>query len=360
MGLSPVAETTGDIHSYGFRPYRCAADAISQIFIVLARKDAPQWILEADIEKCFDKIDHNWLVNSIPVEKSILKKWLKSGFMDSKMFYPTKTGTPQGGIISPVLANMALDGLETVLTKQFGNKGTKKRKKSGVHLIRYADDFIITGKTKEILEIQVKPIVEDFLFQRGLTLSAEKTTTTHIDKGFDFLGQTIRKYKSKLIIKPSGKSVNNILRRSKDLIRKNRANTQEEVIKVLSPQIRGWAYYHRGSCARKAYEKVDHQIFQSLWQWSKRRHPNKGTRWIKEKYFKRKENQNWCFATTTKKKNTIEWQELFRATSIPIQRHIKIRANSNPFDKEWSAYFAERQSSNYTTRNNYRLELECI
>jgi len=202
--------------------------------------------------------------------------------------------------------------------------------------------------------------VEDFLFQRGLTLSAEKTTTTHIDKGFDFLGQTIRKYKSKLIIKPSGKSVNNILRRSKDLIRKNRANTQEEVIKVLSPQIRGWAYYHRGSCARKAYEKVDHQIFQSLWQWSKRRHPNKGTRWIKEKYFKRKENQNWCFATTTKKKNTIEWQELFRATSIPIQRHIKIRANSNPFDKEWSAYFAERQSSNYTTRNNYRLELECI
>jgi RNA-directed DNA polymerase len=345
IGLSSVAETTGDIHSYGFRPYRCAADAISQIFLTLARRDAPQWILEADIEKCFDKIDHNWLMNSILMEKSILKKWLKSGFMEGKTFYPTKTGTPQGGIISPVLANMALDGLETVLTKQFGNKGTKKRKKSGVHLICYADDFVITGKTKEILEMQVTPIVEDFLDQRGLTLSAKKTTITHIDQGFDFLSQTVRKYKSKLIIKPAGKSIDNLLRRTKDLIRMNRSSTQIKVINMLSPQIRGWAYYHRGVCARKAYEKIDHEIFKDLWRWSKRRHPNKGFRWIKEKYFKTKEDRHWCFATMIRNKDKIEWQELFQATSISIRRHKKIKADSNPFDKDWYTYFVERQSN---------------
>lgn len=347
MGLSPIAETTGDKHSYGFRLYRCAADAIGQIFLNLARKDAPQWILEADIEKCFDKIDHDWLMNSIPMEKNILKKWLKSGFMESKTLYSTKTGTPQGGIISPVLANMTLDGLENVLAEQFGNKGTKKRKKSGVHLVRYADDFIITGKTKEILEIQVKPLVENFLFQRGLNLSKTKTTITHIEQGFDFLGQTVRKYKSKLIIKPSGKSISRILKGTKTIIHKSRASTQEEIIKMLSPQIRGWAYYHRRICARKAYEKVDHEIFKSLWRWSERRHPNKGSRWIKEKYFKTKDTRHWCFATMVRKKNgTMECLELFQATNVHIRRHKKIKADSNPFDKGCYAYFKERQLNN--------------
>lgn len=358
MGLSPVAETTGDKHSYGFRTYRCAADAISQIFMTLAKRDSPQWILEADIEKCFDKIDHHWIMNAIPMEKHILKKWLKSGFMEKGMLYPTKkTGTPQGGIISPVLANMALDGLEAVIAKQFGNKGSKKRKESGVHIIRYADDFVVTGKTKEVLETQVKPIVESFLCERGLVLSAKKTTITHIDKGFDFLGQTVRKYKSKMIIKPSGKSMNRLLRRAKDLIHNNRASTQEEVIKVLSPQIRGWAYYHRGVCARKAYEKVDGEIFKSLWQWSKRRHPNKGLRWIKEKYFKTKGSRQWCFATLTKKGGKEKWEELFLASSISIRRHKKVKADANPFDKEWYAYFAERQSNNLCGQEKNGLEL---
>lgn len=346
MGLEPVAETTGDHHSYGFRAYRSAADAMGQIFRTLARRDAPQWILEADIEKCFDGIDHNWLIDSIPMEKSILQKWLKCGFMEKRTFYPTRTGTPQGGIISPVLANMALNGLEAVFTKQFGNKGTRKRKKSGVHVIRYADDFIVTGKTKEILETVVKPLVEDFLCQRGLNLSAKKTMITHIDQGFDFLGQTVRKYNTKLIIKPSEKSRHRLLRRIRDLVGKNRAETQQKVIEMLTPQIRGWAYYHRTICARKAFEKVDYEIFKILWQWSKRRHPNKGLHWIKEKYFKTKENRQWCFATITKDKDKVVWQELFQATSVSIRRHKKIRGIANPFDKKWYAYFAERQSNN--------------
>lgn len=344
MGLNPVAETIGDIHSYGFRVHRSAADAISQIHKTLAGRSRSQWILEADIKKCFDEIDHHWLENSIPMEKSILSKWLKSGFVEKKLLHLTTAGTPQGGIISPVLANMTLDGLEDVISKHFGKKGTKKRKKYGVHMIRYADDFIVTGKSKEILETKVKMLVEDFLSQRGLSLSAGKTKVTHIEQGFDFLGQTVRKYKTKIIIKPSGKSINRLLKRIRCLIRKNSAETQKKVIDLLSPQIRGWAQYHRGICARKAYEKVDHEIFRALWRWSKRRHPNKGLCWIKDKYFKVKESRKWCFAALAKNKNIVEWKELFQATSVPIRRHKKIRAVANPYDKEWYAYFKERQS----------------
>lgn len=203
MGLDPIAETMGDIHSYGFRKYRSAADAVSQIHTTLAGRSRPQWILEADIKKCFDEIDHCWLENSIPMEKSILSKWLKSGFVEKQMFRSTIAGTPQGGIISPVLANLTLDGLENVISKHFGKKGTRKRKKYGVHVIRYADDLIVTGKSKEILETKVKQLVEDFLSDRGLTLSTGKTKITHVEQGFDFLGQTVRKYKKKIIIKPS-------------------------------------------------------------------------------------------------------------------------------------------------------------
>jgi RNA-directed DNA polymerase len=344
MGLNPVAETTGDHDSYGFRVHRSAADAMSQMFILLARRTSPQWILEADIRKCFDEIDHNWLINSIPMEKRILKKWLKCGFMDKGLLYPTRTGTPQGGIISPVLANMALDSLESVLVKRFGNKGTKKRKQSGVHVIRYADDFVVTGKTKEILETEVKPLVEDFLSHRGLKLSAKKTRITHVEEGFDFLGQTVRKYGTKFIIKPSNKSIDRLLKRIRVLVKKNRASTQEQVIKLLSPQIRGWVYYHRGACSRKAYEKIDAEVFKALWQWSRRRHPNKGLRWIKAKYFKTKGNQNWCFATTTKEKGKTEWLQLFQATTVSIRRHVKVRGSANPFDKEWQGYFAKRLS----------------
>nr|WP_250295766.1 group II intron maturase-specific domain-containing protein [Wolbachia endosymbiont of Oedothorax gibbosus] len=246
--------------------------------------------------------------------------------------------------MSPVLANLTLDGFDDVFNKHFGKKGTKKRKKYGVHMIRYADDFIVTGKSKEILETKVKLLVEDFLSQRGLSLSAGKTKITHIEQGFDFLGQTVCKYKTKLIIKPSEKSVNRLLKRIRYLIRKKNAETQEKVIEMLAPQIRGWAYYHRGICARKAYEKVDHEIFKALWHWSKRRHPNKGLHWIKDKYFKVKGSRKWCFAVLAKNKDIVEWKELFQATSVSIRRHKKIRAVANPYDKEWYAYFKERQS----------------
>src|SRR5713101_8843963 len=209
LALDPVAETTADPNSYGFRPGRSTADAIEQCFCMLAKQKSPQWILEGDIKGCFDAISHEWLLTHIPMEKAMLKKWLKAGYVDRHVLYPTKEGTPQGGICSPVLANMTLDGLEKLLWETFphNTKRGGKYYNTQVNLIRYADDFIITGRSKELLEQEVKPLVEQFMRERGLQLSPEKTVITHIEEGFDFLGQNVRKYKAgkryKLLIKPS-------------------------------------------------------------------------------------------------------------------------------------------------------------
>jgi RNA-directed DNA polymerase len=313
-------------------------------------------VLEGDIKSCFDEINHEWLLRHIPMEKVVLRQWLKAGFMEGGKLYPTRAGTPQGGIISPVLANMTLDGLEGVIDKHWGKKGTRKRKQCGVHLIRYADDFIITGKTKESLETKVKPAIEEFLSERGLTLSAEKTVITHITQGFDFLGQNVRKHTSKLIIKPSRKSITGLLHRVKTVTRQKRAATQEQLIKQLNPLIRGWANYHRVVCSRKVFEKVDHEIFVSLWQWAKRRHPNKGLQWVKEKYFKTKQHRKWCFGTTTEHNGQQRWQELFKATDVPIRYHRKLRGEANPFDKQWYAYFKERQDTKIKRKLNLEKE----
>ncbi len=174
LALDPVSETTADRNSYGFRPARSAADAIEQCFVNLSRKSSAEWVLEGDIKGCFDNISHDWLLANIPLDKQVLGKWLKAGFMESGRLHPTEAGTPQGGIVSPVLANMALDGLEAVLETHFGKKNTKASYKTKVNYVRYADDFIITGISKELLEDEVKPLVEAFMAERGLQLSPEK------------------------------------------------------------------------------------------------------------------------------------------------------------------------------------------
>jgi len=200
LALEPVAETQADHNSYGFRPKRSCADAIGQCFTVLARKHSAQWVLEGDIRACFDQISHLWLVNHIPMDKAVLRKWLAAGYMEEGIVHPTESGTPQGGIASPTLANMVLDGLERVAI--MAARGNHK-----VHVVKYADDFVITGASREVLETKVKPAVEVFLRERGLELSAEKTSITHIDDGFDFLGFNVRKYAGKLLIKPAKASV---------------------------------------------------------------------------------------------------------------------------------------------------------
>jgi RNA-directed DNA polymerase len=343
QALNPVAETTGDESSYGFRPERSTADAIEQCFTLLAKKGSPQWILEGDIASCFDRISHDWLLGHVPMETGILRKWLKAGFMDKSVYYPTEDGTPQGGIASPVLANMALDGLQRVLRDRFPRlpSGSTLHR---VNVVRYADDFIVTGDSQEILADEVKPLVERFLRERGLELSKEKTAITHIKTGFDFLGQTVRKYDGKLLITPSKKRVNSFLREVRRLIKANKAIAAGALIRQLNPVIRGWVYYHRRVVSSASFAYVDREIWAALWRWARRRHPEKTRVWVRRKYFPAHRGRQWRFTgpITNSRGRTYEGR-IFLATSVPIRRHVAVRGALNPFDPEWAAYLAGRR-----------------
>src|SRR6202049_3544464 len=183
LALDPVVETTADHNSYGFRQQRSCADAMEQCFKTLSQPN-PQWILEGDIKSCFDRISHDWLLAHVPMDRAILQKWLKSGYMEKHVLHETTDGTPQGGIISPALSNCALDGLERLLKEKYPT-GTRVKSLGGkypsVNLIRYADDFVITSKSKELLEGGIKSLVEQFLRERGLELSPTKTIITHVN-----------------------------------------------------------------------------------------------------------------------------------------------------------------------------------
>jgi RNA-directed DNA polymerase len=337
LALDPIAATTGDPHSYGFRPQRSTADAAEQCHILLARPNGPQWILEGDIKSCFDRISHDWLLAHVPMDKAILRKWLKAGFMENSVLYATEEGTPQGGIASPVLANLALDGLEARLREAFP-RTTEGGRRALIHLVRYADDFIITGRTKELLEEQVKPLVEAFLHERGLALSQEKTHITHIKDGFDFLGFNVRKYNGKLIIKPSKKSQKAFLDKVREFIKANPTLPAGKLVVALNPIIRGWVTYHRHVAAKRVFNTMDHVIFDALWRWAKRRHHNKPSQWVKDKYFTRRNGKDWVFH------GECDGQEryLAQAYDMPIRRHVKVKAAANPYDRAWEVYFEER------------------
>jgi RNA-directed DNA polymerase len=340
LALEPVAETTADLNSYGFRPARSTADAGGQCFISLAKKASAEWVLEADIQGCFDKISHDWMIANIPTDKVILKKWLKAGYVYQNELFPTDAGTPQGGIISPVAANMTLDGLEAMLAEKFPRAKPRGLK---MNMVRYADDFIITGHSKEWLEHEVRPAVAEFLAERGLVLSPEKTRITHIKDGFDFLGWNIRKYNGKLLMKPSKANVKAHLDKIREIIKANKTAKQASLIRLLNPVLRGWANYHSHVVAKKAFDRVDHEVWSMLWRWAARRHPKKGARWIKIKYFKAKGLRDWVFAATEKKEDgTTREVTLLKESDTPIKRHIKIKAGANPHDPQWAPYFESR------------------
>lgn len=340
LALEPVSETRADRNSYGFRPHRACADAIEQCFVNLSRKSSAQWVLEGDIKGCFDFISHDWLLENIPMDRVVLRKWLKAGFMESGKLNPTEAGTPQGGIISPVLANMALDGLEELLESRFGRKNTKASYKTKVNMVRYADDFVITGISKELLENEVLPLVKVFMAERGLQLSEEKTLITHIDQGFDFLGQNIRKYHGKMIIKPSGKSVKNFLAGIRDLLHRHKTVPAAAIIRWLNPKIRGWCNYHRWICASETFKYVDYRIWKMLWRWCCRIHGNRSKRWIRWKYFKTVEKRNWVFSAP-KLGGKGEYYRLLAATSIKVDKHVKIKALANCYMPEDEQYFEQ-------------------
>ena len=335
FALDPICETVSDPNSYGFRRERGTADAMEQIFKTLCRGKSAHWILEADIRGCFDNINHNWMLNNIPMEKDILRKWLKAGFIERRKLFPTESGTPQGGICSPTLMNLTLNGLEQILKDKF--KGKAK-----INLIRYADDFVITGNSKELLENEVKPLVETFLSKRGLELSKEKTLITHIEKGFNFLGMNIRKYNGKLLIKPEKAKVLLFLKKIKALLRENLHTSAIRLIEVLNPVLIGWGNYYRHVVSKRVFNFVDSRIWEMIWKWIKKRHPNKNNLWKRRKYFKSVGSRNWVFESIKQENGKESILRLFKIASIPIRRHIKIKSEANPYDADWETYFEER------------------
>ncbi len=353
LALEPVAETTADRNSYGFRPHRSCADAIEQVFNNLNRKTSATWVLEGDIKGCFDNISHKWLLEHIPMDKRILRSWLNAGFMEKGRLFTTDAGTPQGAPCSPVLANMCLDGLETILTNRFGRKGTAKASKSKVNYVRYADDFIVTGISREILESEVKPLITAFMQERGLLLSEEKTTVTHINDGFDFLGQNVRKYKGKLLIKPSKHNLKMFLNKIRATIEGNKTAKTDTLFKRLNPLIRGWTNYHQHVVAAETFRYVNFQLWKKIWRWCLRRHPSRGKRWIRRKYF----DESWRLHS--KDADGHRWV-LYKASTIPIRRHIKIKSEANPYAPEWESYFEKRQALIWLKSQNGRNRIVAI
>ncbi len=351
LALLPVAEQTADPNSYGFRPERNCADAIEQCFKALPRQTSPTYILEGDIKGCFDNISHDWMIENICMDSIILSKWLRAGYVHLKKLFPTTEGAAQGGIISPTICNMVLDGMTDMLKANF------KRHK-GITLVRYADDFIVTSYSKELLEQEIRPAIEAFLKERGLELSKEKTRITQIGEGFDFLGQNVRKYpdhgKQKLLIKPSQKNIHSFLEAIRKVFRKARSMTAAQLIQILNSKIRGWANYHRSVVAKATFTKIDNTIWHLSYQWVKRRHPKKGSKWLLQKYYKKMEGVNHRFYDTEiREDGTIQEFTLLKMAYTPIRRHVKIQGQAHPFDSKYDEYFEKRTSDKWRRNSKH-------
>jgi RNA-directed DNA polymerase len=342
LALEPASECHADPNSYGFRRGRSTHDARSQLFVCLSQKASATWVLDADIKGFFDNINHDWLLANVRMNKRVLKQWLRCGVVDQSQLQPTDAGTPQGGIISPLLANLTLDGLERGLERLInGLKRPKKSPSPKVNLVRYADDFVVTGDSKELLETVVQPYVETFLRKRGLELQMAKTRIVHIDDGFDFLGWNFRKYSDVLLIKPSQKNVQAFYGKVKDIIAKHLARPKAELIQKLNPVLKGWARYHQGVVVKETFTKLDSQIYWRLMRWGMRRHP----RWSKGKVFLHHwshPDTRWEFAAMAVNRRNEEIQlQLYHLADTDIVRHVKIRGDYNPFDPVWEPYWED-------------------
>jgi RNA-directed DNA polymerase len=356
LSLEPVSEMVADRNAYGFRPKRSAADAIHQCYIALARKASPTWILEGDIRACFDTLSGTWLQKHIPMDKQLLTKWLTAGYMEKNSLHSTFDGVPQGGLISPTLLVLALSGLEKAIKASTSPKDK-------VNVVIYADDFIVTATSKEVLETKVMPVVASFLKERGLELSLKKTKITHIEEGFNFLGFNVRKYKGKYLSKPSKESIKRFLDDIRKTIKSNRTVKTESLIRLLNPKIRGWTNYYCHVVSKEAFTYVDSCIFLALMKWIKRRHPKKGAKWRCKKYFRSQGLQRWIFCAEVKdKKGNKTFLDLFKAVHVPIRRHVKVKADATPYDPEFKEYFLNRRRirKGLLTRNQMALQLKPI
>ncbi|NEO74461.1 group II intron reverse transcriptase/maturase [Moorena sp. SIO3H5] len=351
--LEPCWEAQFEGISYGFRPGRSAHDALEKIFRGIRPNGRKKWVVDADIKGCFDNISHEFLINKIgnfPARK-LIQKWLKAGYVEKGAFYTTEAGTPQGGIVSPLLANIALHGMEDALGIKYDKRGQIIGKRI---VVRYADDFVCLCETKEDAQLVLEQL-KLWLGQRGLQLSESKTRIVHITEGFDFLGFNIRHYcdsnsKSgyKLLTKPSKKAIKEIRDQLRHLWLKYKSNSVKELISVLNPIIRGWANYHRKGVARKTFESLDQWMHKRARRYAKRKHPNKNDTWRKQKYFGRfnlERKDNWVFGDHS------SGIHLLKFSWFNIERHVLIPGKSSPDDpdpeiQKWFISKRKRDSRN--------------
>ncbi len=337
LALDPLAEYLADPNSYGFRKYRSVADAMAHCFTILARKGSAEWILEGDITSCFDEISHEWLREHIPTETKVLQEWLESGVFHDGVWQDTTAGTPQGGIISPTLCNLVLDGIEQRIADYCLTQGKTYRKRAKIRFVRYADDFIITSSRREVLEQEVKPLIEQFLAERGLRLSDKKTKLTRIQDGFDFLGFHLQKFRGRLLITPSKSAIREVKGTIRHLMKTHTGASTTTLLKRLNPVIRGWAYAYRYVVSKQTFRRIDHYVRQRLWHWARRRHRNKSRAWVERKYFRQVEGDSRLFSDG--KGHTI-----FRMVKVVIRRHPKIKGDFNPYDPAWESYLEARRA----------------
>jgi RNA-directed DNA polymerase len=355
--LEPSWESRFEAHSYGFRPGRGCQDAIEQVHNRL-RKGGDEWILDADIKGAFDHINHDYILQAIGEipGRELIKQWLKAGYVEAEQFHETEAGTPQGGVISPLLANIALDGLETILTKHQrstiqmrshnGKQYPRKRWYPKYGYIRYCDDFVVTAQQREDIE-QIVPEIQTWLTQRGLELNSEKTQIRQVCQGFNFLGFQIRQYsRQECLSTPQKEKVLAKLREIKAWLRRHRTVKPETVIRYLNPILRGWANYYRYGASKQTFSDFDHRMVMMLWQWAKRRHPNKGKKWVKRKYFRTLKGDQWRFYAPTQDRNGKQkYLYLNRMSEVEIRRYVKVKGLASPDDPQLSEYWKKRQTN---------------
>ncbi len=336
LALEPEWETRFETNSYGFRPGRCTMDAIVALHATLAPAGASGWVLDADISGCFDNIGHTPLLARLPVFTTPIRRWLKAGTVELGAWTATAMGAPQGGPLSPLLANIALDGMERLLGAEdargrYVRPSLRRGSNRGVSLIRYADDLVVTAPTRDILQTHVVPALTTFLGERGLKLSEAKTRVVHVDDGFDFLGFTVRRYRGTVLTRPQKAKVVQHLRAIGDYLRRHRQAGPSQVIGDLAPLIRGWTAYYRHGASKHVFHSSDHHVQAKLWRWAKRRHPTKSAAWVRSRYF----DQGW---------NLVDGRaKLARHDDVAIIRHAKVQGKRSPLNPDDRDYWVTRQ-----------------
>jgi len=356
--LEPSWEARFEANSYGFRPGRSCQDAIEHCHARLRTgKNCPndRWILDGDLQSAFDTINHDFILTRLgPIPgRELVKQWLKAGYVETEVLNPTDRGTAQGAVVSPLLLNIALDGMERLLdqypkVKEYtihsqGRTWTSRVKSKKYGFSRYADDLLVTAQTREDIEA-IKPILTDWLRIRGLTFNEEKTQIVPIEHGVNFLGVHIRHFGGRCLTVPQKDKVLSFLKEVRAWLKTHPTVKPEAVISHLNPVLRGWANYYKHSASKRVFSYVDDQVWKALWAWALRRHPHKGKQWVAKKYFLR-ESTGWTLkAAVRSRSGQPKVITLHKLRSVPIERHVKVKGTASPDDSTLGHYWQDRRT----------------